>query len=156
MCASLVEFRGWLGSSRRRAPSLSTRRAMSLLEITIAAALLAALMTVSVQMIRALGGQQRSVERRALAMRTVQALAEQIGNTPWEELTAESAGLVEIPTVVATHLPESKLTVALEEEQEPIAAKRVTVQLQWNGPGGQPTGPARLTTWVFPDDLPLR
>lgn len=129
---------------------------MSLLEITIAVAILTALMTVSVQMIRALGGQQRSVERRALAIRTVQALVEQIGNTPWEELTTESIERVEIPAIVASHLPNPKLTIELDEEQEPIAAKRVKVELQWNGPSGQPVGPAQLTTWVFPDVLPSR
>jgi hypothetical protein len=129
---------------------------MSLLEITIAAALLAALMTVSVQMIRALGGQQRSVERRALAIRTVQALVEQISNTPWEELSNESVEQLEIPSMVTGHLPNATLTIALDEEREPVAAKRVTVELQWNGPGGQPAGPARLTTWVFPDGLASR
>jgi hypothetical protein len=129
---------------------------MSLLEVTIAAALLAALMTVSVQMIRALGGQQRSVERRALAIRTVQALVEQIGNTPWEELTTESVDQLEIPAVVAVHLLNPELLVHLEEEHEPIASKRVTVELLWTGPNGQPSGPGRLTTWVFPDEAPRR
>jgi type II secretory pathway pseudopilin PulG len=135
---------------------LSIRRAMSLLELTVAAALLAALMTVSVQMIRALGSQQRSVERRALAIRTVQALVEQISNTPWEELTTESVERIEIPSMVTGHLPNPKLTIAVDDEQDPVAAKRVTVELQWSGPSGQPAGPARLTTWVFPDGLASR
>lgn len=134
----------------------STPRAMSLLEIIIATALLAALMTVSVQMIRALGGQQRSVEQRALAVRTVQALVEQISNTPWEGLTADSVNQVAAPEVVNDHLPNPKLMIRLDVEQEPIAAKRVTVELQWSGPKGEPIAPARLTTWVFSDDLTLR
>ena len=70
---------------------MSTRLAMSLLEIAIAVAPLAVLMTVSVQMIRALGGQQRSVESDAhWQFEQFQALVEQIGNMPWEKLTAES------------------------------------------------------------------
>jgi hypothetical protein len=129
---------------------------MSLLEITIAAALLAALMTVSVQMIRALGSQQRSVERRALAIRTVQALVEQISNTPWEELTTASVERIEIPSMVSGHLPNPVLTIAVNEERDLVAAKRVTIELQWSGPSGQPAGPARLTTWVFPDGLASR
>jgi hypothetical protein len=141
-------------SGRRRA--LSRRSAMSLLEITIAAALLTALMIVSTQLIRALGGNQQALERRALAMRTVQALAEQIGNTPWEALSAESVGLIEIPADVTSFLPNAKLNLALDEEHEPVVAKRVSLELQWNGSTGQPAGPARLTTWIFPDDLPLK
>jgi hypothetical protein len=129
---------------------------MSLLEITIATALLVALMTVSVQMIRAIGGQQRSVERQALAIRTVQAMVEQIGNTPWDALTAESVRQVKIPPIVAGHLPNPNLTIAFDQEQEPVAAKRVTVELRWNGPTGQAAGPARLTTWVFPEELASR
>jgi hypothetical protein len=141
-------------SGRRRA--LSRRSAMSLLEITIAAALLTALMIVSTQLIRALGGNQQALERRALAMRTVQALAEQIGNTPWAALSSESVGLIEIPADVTSFLPNAKLNLALDEEHEPVVAKRVSLELQWNGSTGQPAGPARLTTWIFPDDLPLK
>jgi hypothetical protein len=128
---------------------------MTLLEITVAAATLAALMTMSVQMIRAMGGQQRTVERRALAMRTVQALAEQIGNMPWEELTAESAGRVGLPAAVAMHLPNARVRATVHDEPEPAAAKRVTIELQWDGPSGRAPAPAKLTTWVFPEDLPL-
>jgi hypothetical protein len=129
---------------------------MTLLEIAIAAALMAALMTVCVQMIRAVGGQQRAVARHNLASRTVQSLAELLGNTPWVALTAESAARIEIPPDVAAHLPNSQVSVTVVDEQEPTAAKRVTILLRWIGPSGQPARPVQLTTWIFPDDGPLK
>jgi hypothetical protein len=39
--------------------------------------------------------------------------------------------------------------VTIEDENEPVAAKRVLVELGWTGPSGQPTEPVRLTSWVF-------
>jgi hypothetical protein len=127
------------------------RLAISLLEVTAAAAILAVLMTISVQMLQAVNSQQRSAERRALALATVQALSEQFGNVSWDELTAEAAEKVEIPAAAKRHLPGAKLGVTVHQEQDPVVAKRVAITLVWNGPYGQATAPMRLTTWVFPD-----
>jgi hypothetical protein len=109
-------------------------------------------MTVSVQMLKAVNSQQRATERRALALAAVQAVAEQIGNMPWDELTAEAAEKVEIPAAAKRHLPEAKLGVTVHDEQNPIVAKRVAITLAWNGPHGQATAPIRLTTWMYPED----
>ena len=133
-----------------------SRRAMTLLEVTVAAALLAVLLTTSAQLLRALKGQQRAAERRAVALQTVQALSERINNMPWDEVTPEAVRGVEIPSEIAPHLPGAELVVAVVDEQEPIAAKRISMELKWNGPGGQPARPARLTTWVFPEAPPAR
>jgi hypothetical protein len=124
---------------------------MSLLEITLAAGLLGVLMTVSVQMLRVMGDRQRAAERRATALQAAQALAEQLENRPWDQLTANAADEISIPEVVARHLPGAKLSVTVTEESEPVVAKRVQLELQWNGPRGQPVAPIRLTTWSFPD-----
>jgi hypothetical protein len=136
-----------------RRAGVARRTAISLLEVTAAAAMLAVLMTISTQMLRAVGGQQRAIERRALAMAAVQAVAEQIGNTNWDDLTDETAKEIEIPGPIKPHLPGAHLVVTLHEEQEPTAAKRVTIELEWYGPHGRPAGPLRLTVWAFPGDL---
>ena len=64
------------------------------------------------------------------------------------------------PAIVVSHLPNPKLVIELNEEQEPIAAKRVKVELQWNGPSGLLVGrSANRRTWVFPDEkrrVPLK
>jgi hypothetical protein len=133
---------------------LRGRAAMTLFEVSAAAAMLAVLMTISVQMLRAVGDQQRATEQRAMALTTIQALSEQIGNIPWDELTTEAVSKIEIPAEVAPHLPQAKLSVAIHYEHEPVAAKRVAISLEWKRPNGRVTAPTRLTTWAFPDDLP--
>ncbi|HEY3395520.1 MAG TPA: type II secretion system protein [Lacipirellulaceae bacterium] len=136
---------------RHAAPVVERRRGMSLLEITLAAGLLGVLMTVSVQMLRVMGDRQRADERRAAVLQTVQALAEQLENMPWKKLTAGAADEIAIPETMVRHLPGAKLSVSISEETEPVVAKRVTVELRWKGPRGQPAAPVRLTTWAFRD-----
>jgi type II secretory pathway pseudopilin PulG len=147
-CPRAIKLYCW--ASQRSHPV--QRRAMTLLEIAVALGLLGMLMSVSVQMLRVMGERQRAAERRGAATQTVQALTEQLSNMPWEHLTAQAADAVEIPAAMSARLPGSRLSVAVIEESEPIVAKRVTVELRWNGPRGQPARPMRLTTWVYPED----
>ena len=127
------------------------RRAMSLLEITLAAGLLGVLMSVSVQMLRVMGDRQRAADRRAAALQTVQALAEQLENMPWDQLTASAADEIASPDAISRYLPGAKLSIKIDEESEPVVAKRLKLELQWNGPTGQAVAPVQLTVWSFPD-----
>ena len=132
------------------------RRGMSLLEVAVAAALLAVLLSASTQMLRVLSNQQRAAERRVVALQAVQAVAEQIGNLPAEQVTADMARQVAIPEAARSYLPASRVNLVVAEEAEPVAAKRVSIELSWSGPGGQPAAPVRLTTWVFAEPRPPR
>jgi prepilin-type N-terminal cleavage/methylation domain-containing protein len=127
------------------------RRAFTLFEVIIAAAILAALLTASVQMLRAVSIHQRATEHRAAALQAVQAISDEIANIPWDQLTAESAKKVVVPKPLEGYLPGGKLSVSLDEETAPTSSKRLYVDLTWNGPDGQPVAPVRLTSWVFPD-----
>jgi len=110
---------------------------------------LAMLLTTSVQMLRALSNYQRGSERRAVALEAVQAVSDQVANTPWDQLTAESAKKVTIPKQLDTYLPGAKLSISLEDEA--TASRRIHVDLTWNEPNGQPLAPVRLTSWIFPE-----
>lgn len=138
--------RGFAGSRARRA-------AVTLLEVAVAAAILATLITVSVKMLRTLGDQQLGVARRVIALDAVQAIAEQLGNTPWDELTTEAAGRIDVPAPLQPYLPGANVDISIQAEEEPVRTKRVTARITWNGPGGQPAHPVQLTTWVFADDV---
>jgi hypothetical protein len=127
------------------------RRAFTLLEVVIAAGMLAMLLTTSVQMLRALSLYQRGSERRAIALQAVQAVSDQIANTPWDQLTTESAKKATIPKQLDSYLPAAKLSISLEDETTPTASRRIHVDLTWNGPDGQSLAPVRLTTWAFPE-----
>jgi hypothetical protein len=137
-------------------PVAVRRRGVTLVEVTVAAGLLAVLLGVSGQFLRVLSSQQRAAERRVVALQAVQAVAEALGNLPAEKLTTEAARQVAIPEGLAPYLPGGQLAVAVADENDPVAAKRVSIELSWNGPHGQPAGPVRLTTWVYPDSPPAQ
>ena len=128
-------------------------RGLTLVEVVAAASVLAVLLTTSVQMLSALAERQRAAERRTLAIETVQALVEQLGNMAWDDLTPQAAEQLALPDQARPFLPGAKLEAAIVDEAEPVAAKRIVVKLTWNGPGGQPTGPVRLTAWTFRDEF---
>src|SRR4051794_38147567 len=92
------------------------RRAFTLLEVVIAAGMLAMLLTTSVQMLRVLSVYQHGSERRAVALEAVQAVSDQIANIPWDQLTDESAKKVTIPKQLEGYLRGAKLSVSIEDE----------------------------------------
>ena len=129
----------------------SATRAFTLLEIVAASAMLAVLLTSCVQMLRAISIHQRASDRRLVAMEAVQAVADEAANIPWDQLTADSAKKINVPKPLAGYLPGAKLSISLDNENTPAAAKRIHIELTWNGPDGQPVAPVQLTTWAFPD-----
>lgn len=136
-----------------RSSKQGLRRGVTLIEITAAAAMLAVLLASSVQVMRALATQQLAAARRVMALQTVQALTEELANVPWDKLTPDAADKLTVPDVVNLYLPAAALSATVAEEQEPVAAKRLSVELRWHAPNGQPTAPLRLTTWVYPEDV---
>jgi len=135
---------------------MTRRIAFTLLELTLATALLAALLATSLQMLHALSDHQRNTGRRAIAMQAVQAVSEQIGNLPWDQLETETAQHIELLSQFESRLPGAKLIVAVAEEPMPVASKRITVALIWTGAKGEIGAPVRLTSWVFPDNRPRK
>jgi type II secretory pathway pseudopilin PulG len=144
-----------IASSKHRSHrQVARRRAFTVLELTVAAAVLAILFATSMRMIRVVSDEQRASERRNVALQAVQAISEQVGNVPWEQLTAESVEHITIPDQAVPHLPGAKVAIAVNEELEP-AAKRVLVEITWGSGGGKRTAPVRLTSWVFPEEAQL-
>jgi hypothetical protein len=138
-------------SSGNLVPHGRCRRAFTLLEVVIAASMLAMLLTTSVHMLRALTIYQRGSEHRAVALEAVEAVSDQIANTPWDQLTKESAKKATIPKQLDSYLPGAKLSVSLENEATPTSSRRIQIDLSWHGPDGQLCSPVRLTSWVFPE-----
>jgi prepilin-type N-terminal cleavage/methylation domain-containing protein len=132
---------------------LTSRPGLTLIELTIAIAVFSVLLATSMKMIFVASSQVRANERRNVALQTVQAVSEQIENMPWEQLTTEAASQIAIPELAAPYLPGAKLTATVKDETDP-PAKRVLVEITWNGRGGQRSQPVRLTSWVFPDNAP--
>jgi len=129
------------------------RRGVTMIEIAAAVAMLAVLLASSVQVMRALAKEQLAAARRVMALQTVQAVTEELANLPWDQLSPEAAGKLTIPDVVNFYLPGAALAATVAEAEEPVKSKRLSVELRWRMPNGQPTAPLRLTTWVYLDEL---
>jgi prepilin-type N-terminal cleavage/methylation domain-containing protein len=138
--------------NRSNSRRLTSRPGLTLVELTIAVAVFSVLLATSMKMIFVASSQMRANERRNVALQAVQAVSEQIENMPWDQLTTEAASQIAIPELAMPYLPGGKLNVAVNEETDP-PAKRVVVEITWNGRGGQRSQPVRLTSWFFPEDV---
>jgi hypothetical protein len=87
-------------------------------------------------------------------MEAAQAIADEVANTPWDQLTPESAKKAAIPKPLAGYLPGAKLSISLDDEPMPALSKRIHIELTWIGQDGQPVAPVHLTTWTYPDQRP--
>jgi prepilin-type N-terminal cleavage/methylation domain-containing protein len=129
--------------------AIPLRPGFTLMELTIAVAVLAVLLATSIKMTLVASSQVRANDHRSFALQAVQSIAEQIENIPWEHLPTATANQMPLPESAATHLPGAQLKITVNDETDPVA-KRVLVEITWNGRGGERVGPVRLTTWVFP------
>jgi type II secretory pathway pseudopilin PulG len=132
---------------------ISTKRpeAFTLLELSVAAALIAALLVTTIQMLHALDEFRNSSRRRIYAGQAVAVVSEQVANMSWGELTTEAAQKVTIPDKLRPYVADGKLVVEVAEETNPTA-KRITSTMSWEERKGRKTAPIRLTTWVFPNE----
>jgi prepilin-type N-terminal cleavage/methylation domain-containing protein len=127
--------------------NLASRGAMTLIELIAAASILAVLLGSAVQVIRVLDKHRQSTERRAIALQTTQALLEELSNTPWEQLTPAAAAKLQIPEAVTDYLPTARIVATVDDETDPVAAKRVAVAIEWTAAGN--LNATQLTTWVY-------
>ena len=130
---------------------MTRRYGFTLIELTAAAAMLALLLTTSAQMLRVLSAHERATDARAIALQAAQAITEEIGNLPWDQLTTETAKQLKVPAQLGPRLPAAKLTVTVIDENTPAMSKRIMLELAWNGTNGQAVAPVRLTSWAFRD-----
>jgi type II secretory pathway pseudopilin PulG len=132
--------------------SMNRTKAFTLLELSVAAALIAALLVTTLQMLRALEDFRKTSRRRAYAQQAVAAVAEQAANVGWSELNSAAANNIAIPVKLRPYLSDGKLAVAVTDETAPTA-KRISVEMTWAERSGRVIAPVRLTTWVFPDEI---
>jgi hypothetical protein len=137
------------GDRERHGTVRLVRRALTIIEMSLAFALLAVVVVAAVRMQRVVGDHRRAAERRDIALQAAQAVSEQVGNVPWNQLSAASVDQITIPGPLAARLPGANLAIALNDEVNP-PAKRILVKISWNGRGEKPTS-VQLTSWAFPE-----
>lgn len=128
----------------------SNRRGSMLVEMTIAAAMIAAAMVMTVKVLGYAAHQRREAEHRQRALLEASNIMERITAVPYEEVTPEKTQGYIISPVSAALLPGLELNVNIQEQgaspDRPV--KRIAVRLRWKGRSGEWEAPVRLTTWI--------
>lgn len=124
------------------------RRGISLLEISTAGILLATTLVVCLQLARATATQRRGLQDRRLAVREAANVMERLSVQPWQELTAEGVGEVQLSEEAQQVLPQSKLEIEVTKPDE-LGGKRITVVVRWLSRTEQAERSVRLVAWRY-------
>ena len=128
---------------------MTKRRGMSLLEVSVAGVLLAALLTVCVQFLGATAARRRAMEDRQTAILEAGNVMERLGARQWHELTPETARAMELSEEAQQSLAEARLEVEVAEVPDEAGARRVAVAVHWEDGSGRPQRPVRLVAWRY-------
>ena len=125
------------------------RRGISLMEMTAAGILLAVMMTVCLQFLRATGHQRRGLQARRTAIQEAANVMERVCARPWGELTPELAAQVQRSEEARRALPDGELQVEVTPTDQEPDGKRVAVVVRWPGGPEQPDRSVRLVAWKY-------
>ena len=132
----------------RGVPAPGPRRAaFSLLEVILAAAMLAVLFSIAGQMIVNMKRQTRLAERHSLALRTIENSMEELTATPWDKIDDAAIAALPLPEAVRRRWPDATLTGSVTPSSDPVEAKRISLSLSLS-PEAR-SRPATLTTWIY-------
>ena len=124
-------------------------RGFTLLECMVAGVLLAATAFLCLQTLAATTAARRVEGRRQTALFEASNLMERLAARPWAELTTEGVKGATLGEEARRTLPGARLDVRVDDETSEPAAKRITVSITYDGPGGEPARPARLVAWRY-------
>ena len=124
---------------------------MTLLELVAAAALLATILVVCLQLLAATTLQRRAADQRQLALGEVENTLERLDAKPWNELTPQTTAGQLSPTL-RSRLPDAELRIEVATSSAEPSAKRIAVSLRWKDYAGQFTKPVTIVTWRWEND----
>jgi hypothetical protein len=119
-----------------------------MIELCVAAAMLAAALSVVVTMLGAVARQRRSAELHARALEEADNLLERLTAEPWDEITPERVTELGFAAKVADALPEGELRIDMTSPGDAPATKRIDLVIGWRAAVGQSIHRVNLTTWV--------
>ena len=126
-----------------------TRRGITILEVTVAGGLLAAMMAMCLQMLQATSAQHRAAEIRQTAIREAGNVVERLRGTPWDDLTDQNAEKMQLSEDARHGLPGGELNIELAQSPDVPDAKRITVRVRWQNRAGQFVRPVQLVVWRY-------
>ena len=128
---------------------MARHRGVTLVEVIIAAAVLVIMMSVLLQLMGVLSQQRRAMERRSWSIQADCNLMERFTAQDWDEITADTADQLELPTEMIDLFPDVELHVHVEEDRLGPPAKCVIVVISGQDLSGEQTSLARLSVWVY-------
>ena len=123
------------------------RRALTVLEVTLALLILSFAVVGLLQILTLAASQRRSTEVRRLAVEELANQAEAIALAPWEVLTAEKLAARQPSAELLAAAPSVKLSITASDEAGLPAAKRIQLSAVWTTPAGESAQPVKLTVW---------
>jgi len=119
-----------------------------MIELCVAAAMLAAALSVVVTMLGAVARQRRAAELHGRALEEADNLLERLTAEPWEAITPERITELGFAAKIADALPEGELRIDMTSPGGAPATRRIDLTVGWRAAVGQSVHRLRLTTWV--------
>lgn len=113
----------------------------------MAMVILAATFVAIAQLLALVAHQRREIDRRRVATLEAANMMERVMMTPWDELTDERLSSWSLSSTAQRSLPDGRLEIAVTRDEQPSAAKRVHVQVDWRNHAGQYDRPVLLVAW---------
>ncbi|QDU91104.1 hypothetical protein Pla175_45220 [Pirellulimonas nuda] len=124
------------------------RSGVTLVELAASGVMLAVLLVLATRLVLAVDRQARLAERRTQASAVLQNLMEE-ATTRWQAASPEAVARLAAESSAPASLPDGALSAAVDEQDDPLPSRRVTLTLRWRDfPGAEPTQ-AALSGWVF-------
>jgi type II secretory pathway pseudopilin PulG len=118
---------------------------MSLMEVTVALAIVAVLAIVIAQCMYLSARESQRTASHQAALELATNVLEAARAQPWGNLDQAWAAAQSIPSDMETLLPDAKLVVTVTPEKQPLT-RRVTVEVRWQLEAHLPPQTAQLTT----------
>jgi len=128
---------------------MTTRRGVTILEVTVAGVLLVAMMTVCLEFLQAAAAQRRAIRQRQTAIQEAANVMERLSARPWEELSPQGVAGLELSQAARSLLPDGKLAVEVISPADEPGAKQIVVAVGWEDDSGGSAWPIRLTAWRY-------
>lgn len=124
------------------------QRGYTLIEVTMALALLAAGFVLVAQVLAACARQRQAAGQLLVAQLEAANAVERIAALPFGEVTAAKLGELTLSQEAQAALPGGKLTTTLAESTDGPRHKRIGVEVAWTAGEERPRSVA-LTTWKY-------
>jgi hypothetical protein len=82
-------------------------------------------------------------------MQEVANVMERLCARPWEEVTPEGAGEIELSEEAEETLPDGNVEIEVVQPDDEPEAKRISVQVRWQPEPNQPPRSVRLVAWKY-------